>query len=102
MEFKTEENAYKYYEKLCNTLGSDYRLNYYLLDTDDDFKELSFDSKYEIEKIIRIIIIRDEKFRNKNLKLGIITIDLSDVRDKDGKQIYKDIFEKLESVIDNR
>ena len=99
MEFKTEENAYKYFEKLCNTLGSDYRLNYYLLDTDDDFKELSFDSKYEIEKIIRIIIIRDEKFRNKNLKLGIITIDLSDVRDKDGNHIYKDIFEKLESVI---
>lgn len=99
MEFKTEENAHKYYEKLSNTLGSDYRLNYYLLDTDDDFKELSFDSKYEIEKIIRIIIIRDEKFRNKNLKLGIITIDLSDVRDKDGNHIYKDIFEKLESVI---
>lgn len=99
MEFKTEENAYKYFEKLCNTLGSDYRLNYYLLDTDDDLKKLSFESKYEIEKIIRIIIIRDEKFRNKNLKLGIITIDLSDVRDKDGKQIYKDIFEKIESVI---
>ena len=102
MEFKTEENAYKYFEKLCNTLGSDYRLNYYLLDTDDDFKELSFDSKYEIEKIIRIIIIRDEKFRNKNLKLGIITIDLSNVRDKDGKQIYKDIFEKIESVVKNK
>ncbi|MBR0518318.1 efflux RND transporter permease subunit [bacterium] len=27
---------------------------------------------------------------------------LSDVRDKDGKQIYKDIFEKLESVVKNK
>lgn len=99
-EAKTNENAKKYFDKLCTTLGSDYKLNYYEVDTDDELRDITFSSTCEIEKIIRIIALERDKFdKSKNLKLGIITIDLTNVIAPNGKQVYKGYFEKVRKVL---
>ena len=55
--------------------------------------ELLFTPKNDIEKIIRIIPIQDnDKFKSNKLELGIITINLSNIRSPDGTQLYKNIF----------
>lgn len=92
-EIKTESESKKYFEKLCNTLGNDYRLSYYTVDTDDDLKDTVIEVENNLEKIIRLIPIKN---KNKNLRLGVITVDLSNVKDKDGKQVYIEIFNMLE------
>ena len=59
-------------------------------------------SQNEIEKIIRVIAINNkEKFKDDNLKLGIITIDLTNVIAPDGAQLYKGFFEKVKEMYDN-
>jgi len=100
-EAKTKENARKYFDKLCTTLGSDYKLQFYEVDTDDDLKDIKFTSTCEIEKIIRLIALdNNDKFdKNKNLKLGVITIDLTNVIAPNGKQVYKGYFEKVREVL---
>ena len=99
-EAKTRENAKKYFDKLCATLGSDYKLNYYEVDTDDELKDITFSSTCEIEKIIRLIALERDNFdKSKNLKLGIITIDLTNVIAPNGKQVYKGYFEKVRKVL---
>ncbi len=58
-----------------------------------DFTNLSFIPKNDIEKIIRIIPIKDnDKFKSNKLELGVITINLSNIRSTDGTQLYKNIF----------
>lgn len=42
-------------------------------DTDDDLSNLKISSEIEVEKIIWLITLKDEKFNNGNLKLGVIT-----------------------------
>ncbi len=43
--------------------------------------------------LIRIIPIKDnDKFKNNKLELGVITIDLSNIRSTDRTQLYKNIF----------
>lgn len=99
-EAKTKESARKYFDKLCTTLGSDYKLNYYEVDTDDDLRDITFTSSCEIEKIIRLIALERGKFdKNKNLKLAVITIDLTNVIAPNGKQVYKGYFEKVREVL---
>lgn len=99
-EAKTNENAKKYFDKLCTTLESDYKLNYYEVDTDDELRDITFSSTCEIEKIIRLIALERDKFdKSKNLKLGIITIDLTNVIAPNGKQVYKGYFEKVRKVL---
>ena len=99
-EVKTKANAKKYFKKLCSTLGKDYKLQYYEIETDDDLKDISFKSDIEIEKIIRLIVLEDDsKFKNKNLQLGVITIDLTDIVGPNGKQVYKGYFEKVKKVL---
>ena len=100
-EIKTKDEAKSYFNKLCTTLGNEYKLQYYEIDTDDDLKNISFESDIEIEKIIRLIALEnDDKFdKDKNLKLGVITIDLSNIKAPNGKQVYKDFFEKVRKVL---
>ena len=100
-ELKTKDEAKNYFNKLCNTLGNEYKLQFYEIDTDDDLKNLSFESDIEIEKIIRLIALEnDNKFDiDKNLKLGVITIDLSNIKSSNGKHVYKDFFEKVRKVL---
>jgi hypothetical protein len=101
-ELKTKEQARKYFDKLSKTLGSEYKLNYYEVDTDDDLKDVSFKSDVEIEKIIRLIALKgDKRYKKQNLKLGIITIDLSDIKNKNGKPLYEGFFEKVKEVLKN-
>ena len=100
-EVRTKEEAKKYFDKLCKIM-SDYKFNYYVIDTDDDLKNIKFSSDVEIEKIIRLIALKpDKKYKNQNLKLGVITIDLTDIKDKNGNQLYKDFFVKLKEVNKN-
>lgn len=99
-EVKTKDETKKYFDKLCKTF-SEYKFNYYEIDTDDDLKEVKFSSELEVEKIIRLIVLKnDKKSKNQNLSLAVITIDLSDIKDKNGNQVYKSFFEKLKEVKD--
>ena len=99
-EVKTEEEAKEYFNKLCNILGDEYKLQYYEVDTDDDLKNLTFDSDIEIEKIIRLIALDSgNKFKIQSLKLGVITLDLSNIRNHKGKQFYKDFFNKVKKIL---
>lgn len=94
-EVRTKDEAKKYFGKLCKTM-SDYKFNYYEIDTDDDLKNIVFSSEIEIEKIVRLIALKpDKRFKNQNLKLGVITIYLTNIKDKNGNQLYKGFFEKL-------
>ena len=100
-EVRTKEEAKKYFDKLCKIM-SDYKFNYYVIDTDDDLKNIKFSSDVEIEKIVRLIALKpDKRFKNQNLKLGVITIDLTNIKDKNGNQLYKGFFEKLKEVNKN-
>ena len=100
-EVRTKEEAKKYFDKLCKIM-SDYKFNYYVIDTDDDLKNIKFSSDVEIEKIVRLIALKpDKRFKNQNLKLGVITIDLTNIKDKNGSQLYKGFFEKLKEVNKN-
>ena len=101
-EHKTQKQALKYFNKLQETMGSDYKLNYYEVDTDDDLKDISFSSELEAEKIIRLICIKNDKnYKKQNLRLGVITIDLSDIKDKNGNSLYKEVLEKAKEVYKN-
>ena len=72
-ETKSKEEVKNYFDKLCNTL-SEYKFNYYEIDTDDDLKDIKYSSSVKLEKIIRLVSIKiDKRFKNQNLKLGVIT-----------------------------
>ena len=76
-----------------NKLKEMYDVNYYEVIPNKDFANLSFTPKNDIEKIIRIIPIKDnDKFKSNKLKLGVITINLSNIKRTDGTQLYKNIF----------
>ena len=76
-----------------------YDVNYYEVVPNDYFTSLSFSPKNEVEKIIRVILIRDnDKFKSVQLKLGIITINLANIKGKDGTPLYESIF-KTSKVI---
>ena len=56
----------------------------------------------EAEKIIRLICIKNDKnYKKQNLRLGVITIDLSDIKDKNGNSLYKEVLEKAKEVYKN-
>ena len=101
-EIKTTEQAQNYFNKLIEMLGSNYKLNYYEVIPDEDFSDISFISNVDIEKIVRIILIKDnKKYKDDKLKLGIITIDLSDIKAPNGEQLYKGFFEKFKEMSNN-
>lgn len=58
-------------------------------------KRFNYTPNNDVEKIIRLIGIEDKRKKD-DFKLGIITLDLSMFKDKDGKEIYKKLFDKLE------
>lgn len=101
-EIKTSIDAKKYFNKLVEVLGNDYKLNYYLTEPDQDFRNIVFKSNIDIEKIVRIILINDnKKYKNNKLKIGIITLDLSDIKAENGKQLFKDFFKKFKEIYDS-
>jgi site-specific DNA recombinase len=101
-ELRTKEEARKYFDKLNETLGSEYKFNYYEIDTDDDLQDSWFNSTCEAEKIIRLIAIKNNaRYKKQNLKLGVITIDLSEYKDSKGKRFYKEFFRKVKEDYKN-
>ena len=80
-------------ENYVNNLKEMYDVNYYEVIPNKDFTNLSFTLKNDIEKIIRIIPIKDgDKFKNSQLKFGVITINLSNIK---GINCYNNIFKKI-------
>ncbi len=93
-EVKTRDESKEYFNKLQTILGEEYKLNYYEIDTDDNLTNLKISSEIKLEKIIRLITLKDEKFDNGNLKLGVITTDLDDI----GNNKIKELLEKVRDI----
>ena len=93
-ELKTMKEAENYFKRLEKYVG-DYKLNYYISQINEKEKRFNYTPNNDAEKIIRLIGIGDKRKKD-NFKLGVITLDLSMFKDKDGKEIYKKLFDKLE------
>ena len=93
-ELKTMKEAEDYFKRLEKYVG-DYKLNYYISEIDEKEKRFNYTQNNDAEKIIRLIGIGDKRKKD-DFKLGVITLDLSMFKDKDGKEIYKKLFDKLE------
>ena len=93
-ELKTMKEAENYFKRLEKYVG-DYKLNYYISEIDEKEKRFNYIQNNDAEKIIRLIGIGDKRKKD-NFKLGVITLDLSMFKDKDEKEIYKKLFDKLE------
>ena len=93
-ELKTMKEAEDYFKRLEKCVG-DYKLNYYISDIDEKENRFNYTQNNDVEKIIRLIGIGDKRKKD-DFKLGVITLDLSMFKDKDGKEIYKKLFDKLE------
>ena len=92
-ELKTMKEAENYFKRLEKYVG-DYKLNYYISEIDEKEKRFNYIQNNDAEKIIRLIGIGDKRKKD-NFKLGVITLDLSMFKDKDEKEIYKKLFDKL-------
>lgn len=95
---KTKDESQAYFNKLNSILGNEYKLNYYEIDTNADLINLKISSEIEVEKIIRLITLKNEKLDNDNLKLGVMTVDLSDIKDSNNNQIFKELLEKIKET----
>lgn len=93
-ELKTMKEAEDYFKRLEKYVG-DYKLNYYISEIDEKENRFNYTQNNDVEKIIRLIGIGDKRKKD-DFKLGVITLDLSMFKDKDGKEIYKKLFNKLE------
>ena len=93
-ELKTMKEAEDYFKRLEKYVG-DYKLNYYISEIDEKENIFNYTQNNDVEKIIRLIGIGDKRKKD-DFKLGVITLDLSMFKDKDGKEIYKKLFNKLE------
>ena len=92
-KLKTMKEAEDYFKRLEKYVG-DYKLNYYISEIDEKEKRFNYTQNNDAEKIIRLIGIGDKRKKD-NFKLGVITLDLSMFKDKDEKEIYKKLFDKL-------
>ena len=93
-KLKTMKEAEDYFKRLEKYVG-DYKLNYYISEIDEKENRFNYAQNNDVEKIIRLIGIGDKRKKD-DFKLGVITLDLSMFKDKDGKEIYKKLFDKLE------
>ena len=93
-ELKTMKEAENYFKRLEKYVG-DYKLNYYISEIDEKENRFNYTQNNDVEKIIRLIGIGDKRKKD-DFKLGVITLDLSMFKDKDGKEIYKKLFDKSE------
>lgn len=93
-ELKTMKEAENYFKRLEKYVG-DYKLNYYISEIDEKENRFNYTQNNDVERIIRLIGIGDKRKKD-DFKLGVITLDLSMFKDKDGKEIYKKLFDKLE------
>lgn len=97
-DIKTEEEVKKYFDKLCSTL-TDYKFNYYEVDVDDEVDVTNYKTNSKLEKIIRLVILKqDKRYKKNTTKQGVISIDLTKSKTSLPIETYKDIFEKLREL----
>ncbi len=100
-EVKSKKEVLEYFNKLQTVIGETHKLRYYEIEANDNLDDMGFDTKGDIEQVIRIIVLEDEqKYRSPKLKLGVITIELGEIKDKNGNQLYKELFEKWERILE--
>ena len=86
---KTRKEAKEYVDKLKKY----YDINFYEITPTEDLKDLSFESKNDIEKIIRIIPLKNENsYKQENLNLGVITLNLTNVINESNKIFYNEVY----------
>ena len=86
---KTRKEAKEYVDKLKKY----YDINFYEITPTEDLKDLSFESKNDIEKIIRIIPLKNENsYKQENLNLGVITLNLTNVINESNKVFYNEVY----------
>jgi len=73
---KTREEALRY----VNKLQKFYNVNYYETFLDNNTLEASVEGKIENERIIRVIPLKDNKYKTDILKLGVITFGYSEAK----------------------
>ena len=80
-EGKTSAEAKAYFNKLQETISQDkLKLNYYETEADKELKDISFIPNGDNEKILRLIVLSDnKKYNDKTLRLGVITLDMESV-----------------------
>ena len=92
-------------DMICNTLN-EYKFNYYEIDTDDDLKDIKYSSNIKLEKIVRLISIKpDKRFKNQNLKLEVITLDLSNIPNISNEtysKFFKGLKEKFKNELESQ
>ncbi len=92
---RTKKEAKNYFDRLKEFMN-DCDLNYYEASMDSYNKPATFHPKSELEKIIRIIPLKnDNKLVEERINLGIITVNLSGIKDINGNQFYESIFKNL-------
>lgn len=102
-EYRKKEEAKKYFDKLNQFVN--YKINcnlsYYETIYDADLKNSEYlSNKNDIP--IRIILIDDRKLELDNkIRLGIITMDLTELKKKYTPDILKYIYEMSKEYIDN-
>ena len=81
-ELRTSLTATKYFEKLKSYMRNYTDCNFKYYETYLDFENNeSFVDVTNYEKILRVIVLRNENKNDDKLKLGVITIDLESVKD---------------------
>lgn len=56
-ELKTTEQAQNYFDKLVETLGSDYKLNYYFVEPNDDLNDISLLQMQILKKQLELSLL---------------------------------------------
>ena len=56
---------------------------------------------YKIKFILKNGEMIKDNLPNNKLKIGIITLDLSDIKAENGKQLFKDFFKKFKEIYDS-
>ena len=97
-EFRTNEQARKYFDKLDKYMNSkiNCKLNYYDVIFDCNIMDGTYPAT-DNESVIRAILIEDKKLKLDNkLKIGIITLDVSEMKKVCTPKVYGFIMKACE------
>ncbi len=84
-KYYTSKEAKEYYNKL----NSFHDVNYYETSANETSSTIGFDCENEYEKTIRLLPLKnDNKYKNKNIEFGILTVNLENVLNFDGLPYY--------------
>ena len=96
---KTEYQAKHYFEKLCKYVGDECQLNYYKLKNDNDTFSIDYESNCKLERVIRIIPIKEQKaYHSNDTFIGVIALNLDNIQNKDAEMFYNNVIKKIENM----